>query len=100
MSTREYDNAIDLTRLPLLTKRRVCLLADCSPWTVDRSPLVSVGKRGRSKVYKTEDVLRWIAGELEGRPANTNAAAPRMRAPGVSTDALARLEEIRRGRQP
>jgi hypothetical protein len=68
-----------LSELPILTMPRVCLLAGCSRSTVNRSPLVPVGKRGRTKIYRTADVLAWLQSGL------TSASAAALSQPAART---------------
>lgn len=102
MGKREHDEHVNLTTLPLLSMRRVCLLADCHPSTVKRSPLVPVGKRGRVLMYRTPDVLAWIAGEMEPQRSGERRRMPARRLPNASasaptSDALERIREIAKG---
>ena len=70
------DNSVDLAALPYLTRRRICILADCSKAAISRSPLVPVGRRGKVLMYSTADVLAWMRGELGAAGAT---AAPTLR---------------------
>ena len=83
-----------LAELPLLTTRRAIILADCSRSTLQRSGPAPIGRRGRTFVYRTEDILRWLSSGIE-------AVQPRERKlPARSAEngnALERLAAIRRG---
>lgn len=97
VAKRDNDARIDLTTLPFLTTRRVCIIADCVPSTVRRSPMVPAGRRGRTYVYRTSDVLSWLAGGLE-TDESAEAMKPEVaRAPANVRGALDRLKTVTRG---
>lgn len=97
MARRKQDAALDLTTLPLLTTRRVCILADCHRSTVKRSTLRPVGKRGRTLIYKTADVLAWMSGAIDDERTANDTAPIRTRAASPSENALDRIASLRRG---
>lgn len=97
-SQAERDKGVDYATLPVLTTARVAILAGCDRSTVARSPLVPVGRRGKTKMYRTADVLRWVAGELESNSQDQPATPPmRTRATTTPSDVTDRLAAIRRG---
>jgi hypothetical protein len=100
--TRKQANrdAFDVTTLPLLSSRRVCIVADCHPATLARSPLRPVGKRGRVKFYRTSDVMAWISGQLGASDDTDVPTAPMPRSSTSSADALARIHAVRVGSRP
>jgi hypothetical protein len=77
----------NLHLLPVLSTARVCELAGCHRSTVKRSPMIPVGRRGKTLMYKTSDVLAWISGTLtpptheqqhDRKAADTAAALERL----------------------
>ncbi len=101
MGKRKHDEP-DLAKLPVLSTRRVCLLADCSPSKVSRSPLVPVGACGKTKMYRTADVMAWIAGTLGSTTAeklheSSGTYDSSRTSPRDSADALARLANVKAG---
>jgi len=87
-----------LSKLPFVSTRQICVLADCHPSTVSRSELVPVGVRGRTRMYKTSEALAWISGTL-GAEANhaPEVTTGAKRSATTSADALARLAAIKGG---
>jgi hypothetical protein len=84
-----------LLQLPFLVTGQVCVLGDCAPSTVRRSQLRPIGKRGKSRVYATSDVIRWLAGEPE-KVAQPTGLVPR-RSSSSTSDALVRIAAIAKG---
>lgn len=97
MRSLDASSSPRLDSLPVLSMRRVCQLADCSRSTVLRSPLVPVGRRGRTPFYATEDVLAWLRGGLSPRSAPAPAtpiAEERERAASVVDQSIERIRRI------
>jgi hypothetical protein len=82
-----------LTDFPLLTTRRACIVADCSRSTLQRTGPEPVGRRGRTFIYKTADILAWLTGGIE-RQAERTALRPERRVVTASADALERLARV------
>jgi hypothetical protein len=91
-----HDEAkLRLIDLPLLTTRRACIVADCTRWTLQRSGPGPVGRRGRTFVYRTADILAWLASGIDvTAPARTHKP---MRSSLPSQAALDRLRSVARG---
>jgi len=96
MSKSVHDAAAKLVDLPFLTTRRACVVADCSRSTLQRSGPEPVGRRGRTYVYKTEDILRWLTSGIETRAASASLPAARTRASAPSANALDRIASLRK----
>ena len=96
MGTDARDAAFRFADLPLLTSRRACLLADCSRTTLQRTGPAPVGRRGRTFVYRTDDIIAWLTA---GAPRGSTVVAPAAQKRTIrgSGDALARLRSIARG---
>jgi hypothetical protein len=94
---RARECPIDLMSLPYQTMQRVCILGDCSPTTVKRSGLRPVGRRGRTLVYKTSDVVAWLTGNLGDEVEPEKPRRMPMRSAPVANDIGNRLDAIRRG---
>jgi len=93
--SRRPDDVAELAALPLLTSRRAARFADCDRSTLQRSGPAPVGKRGRTFVYRTADVIAWMSSGLERPEPVVHATAPRSTV--VSSSALARLRAIAKG---
>ena len=92
-----HNEALRLVDLPLLTTRRACVLADCTRSTLQRSGPAPVGKRGRTFVYRTADILEWLTSGLDRDRAGDFDQRPRASLKPASADALDRLRKLRGG---
>jgi hypothetical protein len=83
----------ELLRLPFLTTGQAARLAGgVANSTVRRWGITPTGKRGKSWVYRTADVLRYLEGETaQARPAKST------RIVGDSSAALERIKRTARG---
>jgi hypothetical protein len=84
-----------LADLPVLTTRRACQLADCSRATLYRSGIEPVGKRGRTHVYRTADILAWLSSGLERSARRALPVEERRAQSSLTQSALERLSKLR-----
>lgn len=93
------DARLTLVDLPLLTTRRACVVADCTRSTLQRSGPSPVGKRGRTYVYRTANIIAWLSSGLTNDNADSvdRELASGGRSPRSSAAAIARLRKIARG---
>lgn len=91
---------------PYITRRQLIATGLVSRTTLareqERGALIPFGRRGGHGpvVYRTEDVDRWLAGDVPGATTTARPAPPavlrRRPADGGNAAALARLDEIAR----
>lgn len=91
---------------PYVTRKQLVATGLASRSTLarehERGALIPFGRRGGRGpvVYRTEDVDRWLAGDVPAASTTTRPAPVALRRRTASADtaaALARLDEIRKG---
>jgi excisionase family DNA binding protein len=83
---------------PLLTTRRAVAFTGMSRHTIGRAAargeLPVAGRRGRTYIFRRDDLERWLLGDMDRKPIAPAAHVVRQRTP--ISESLARIREIAR----